>query len=151
MLLIFILTHYYLIAKWHIISWCCCFGFQSLLRSPEVIRFLQQQQRLLTTQNQAQTPHNYWRCFNADTFNDIFTTAVFYTHVRTVSMWSTAILDGVETINTAFWKLGYLTRIWSIWKYCRRHQALLRSWNEIAANSNIYKQSSWITTLFGNI
>lgn len=83
MLLIFILTHYYLIAKWHIISWCCCFGFQSLLRSPEVIRFLQQQQRLLTTQNQAQTPHNYWRCFNADTFNDIFTTAVFYTHVRT--------------------------------------------------------------------
>lgn len=31
----------------------------SLLRSPEVIRFLQQQQRLLTTQNRAQTPHNY--------------------------------------------------------------------------------------------
>uniref|UniRef100_A0A8C1IV00 Regulatory factor X-associated protein n=1 Tax=Cyprinus carpio TaxID=7962 RepID=A0A8C1IV00_CYPCA len=31
----------------------------SLLRSPEVISFLQQQQRLLTTQNRAQTQHNY--------------------------------------------------------------------------------------------
>ncbi|KAK9968446.1 hypothetical protein ABG768_002773 [Culter alburnus] len=31
----------------------------SLLRSPEVISFLQQQQRLLTTQNRSQTQHNY--------------------------------------------------------------------------------------------
>ncbi|XP_051971732.1 regulatory factor X-associated protein [Xyrauchen texanus] len=31
----------------------------SLLRSPEVISFLQQQQRLLTTQNRTQTQHNY--------------------------------------------------------------------------------------------
>ncbi|KAK7120700.1 hypothetical protein R3I94_020628 [Phoxinus phoxinus] len=31
----------------------------SLLRSPEVISFLQQQQRLLTTQNRAQTQHNF--------------------------------------------------------------------------------------------
>ncbi|KAK2871004.1 hypothetical protein QQF64_002116 [Cirrhinus molitorella] len=31
----------------------------SLLRSPEVISFLQQQQRLLTTQNRGQTQHNY--------------------------------------------------------------------------------------------
>ncbi len=161
MLLIFILIHYYLIAKWLTISSCCVvFVFQSLLRSPEVISFLQQQQRLLTTQNRAQTQHNYWRLkmfysscrrFNADTFNDIFTTAVFYTHVRTMS-----ICDLQPSLMV--WRLSTLhSENWDIWQGPDRFEVLLssssslRSWNEIAAKSNIYKQSSWITTLFGHM
>ncbi len=161
MLLIFILTRYYLIAKWLTISSCCVvFVFQSLLRSPEVISFLQQQQRLLTTQNRAQTQHNYWRLkmfysscrrFNADTFNDIFTTAVFYTHVRTMS-----ICDLQPSLMV--WRLSTLhSENWDIWQGPDRFEVLLssssslRSWNEIAAKSNIYKQSSWITTLFGHM
>ncbi len=91
------------------------------------------------------------RRFNADTFNDIFTTAVFYTHVRTMS-----ICDLQPSLMV--WRLSTLhSENWDIWQGPDRFEVLLssssslRSWNEIAAKSNIYKQSSWITTLFGQM
>lgn len=135
MLLIFILTHYYLIAKWLTISSCCVvFVFQSLLRSPEVISFLQQQQRLLTTQNRAQTQHNYWRLktfysscrrLNAETFN-----ATFLQQQYSILMWEPW---ASVTYSHPWWsgdyqhcilKTGIFDKDLIDLKYCCRHQAL---------------------------
>lgn len=107
----------------------------SLLRSPEVISFLQQQQRLLTTQNRAQTQHNYWRLkmfyssrlwFNADTFS-----MTFLQRQYSILVWEP--LASV-TYNHPWWCGDYQHCILKTWmfdkdlidlKYFCHHQSLL--------------------------
>lgn len=156
------ITQYYFVAKWLTISSCfVVFGFQSLLRSPEVISFLQQQQRLLTTQNRAQTQHNYWRLkmfysscrrFNADTCS-----MTFLQQQYSILMWEPW---ASVTYSHPWWCGDYQHCILKTWDICQgsdqsevllSSSSSLRSWNELAAKSTIYQQSIWITTLFSHM